>query len=114
MLDTNVLKESTRANPHEHVSAWLKTVDDSDLAISVISVREIWRGIEKKRREDAKLAELIEAGAKEIFAAFEGRIIPITEQIAELWGRLLGGANKHVDDTGLAATARVLLISAEN
>ncbi|WP_205586538.1 hypothetical protein [Rhizobium sp. CCGE532] len=41
LLDTNVLKEIGRPVPHENVAAWLDTVDDTDLAISVISVREV-------------------------------------------------------------------------
>ena len=49
LLDTMVLKEIGRSVPHENVEAWLATVDDRDLAISAISVREIGKGIEKKR-----------------------------------------------------------------
>jgi len=56
LLDTNVLKEIGKPNPHENVVAWLETVDDADLAISAISVREIWKGIERKRSKDAAFA----------------------------------------------------------
>ena len=49
LLDTMVIKEIGKPNPHQNVEAWLATVDDLDLAISVINVREIWKGIERKR-----------------------------------------------------------------
>ncbi|AGS25346.1 PilT domain-containing protein (plasmid) [Rhizobium etli bv. mimosae str. Mim1] len=36
------------------MAAWLDTIDDTDLAISVISVREIAKGIEKKSGKPRK------------------------------------------------------------
>jgi len=107
LLDTNVLKEIGRAEPHENVSAWLDTVDDSELAISVLSVREIAKGIEKKRKTDEAVADAISKAAEAIFAAYQGRILPVDEAIARQWGQLLGRSDKNADDTGLAATALV-------
>jgi toxin FitB len=107
LLDTNVLKEVSRPDPHENVTAWLDSVDDSDLAISVISVREITKGIEKKRKTDEGAANTLAAAADQIFAAYADRIIAIDEAIARCCGRSLGLSDKHIDDTGLAATAEV-------
>ncbi len=107
LLDTMVLKEIGKSKPHQNVEAWLGTVDDLDLAISVIAVREIWKGIEKKRAVDPALAETLEIAANGIFAAFQGRILPVNEAISVRWGKLLGRSEKNVDDTGLAATAYV-------
>ncbi|MFG1379127.1 type II toxin-antitoxin system VapC family toxin [Xanthobacter autotrophicus] len=108
LLDTNVLKELSRPEPHENVAAWLNSVDDQDLAISVISVREISKGIEKKREAgDVALANELSAAADLIFSAYSGRILPVDEAVARFWGAALGQSDKHVDDTGIAATARV-------
>lgn len=107
LLDTNVLKEISRPNPHENVAAWLETIDDIDLAISVLSVREISKGIEKKRQKDEVTAAIIEAGAIRIFNAYSGRILPVDDAVARCWGTALGQSDKHIDDTGLAATAKV-------
>jgi predicted nucleic acid-binding protein len=104
LLDTNVLKELGKSSPHQSVAAWLETVDDLDL---MISVREIWKGIERKRRKDPSLASQLERSAKAIFAAYERRVLPIDENVAERWGVLLGEIEKNIDDTGLAATAYV-------
>jgi toxin FitB len=51
LLDTNVLKEVSRPDPHENVTAWLDSVDDSDLAISVISVRENYQRYREKAQD---------------------------------------------------------------
>jgi predicted nucleic acid-binding protein len=102
-----VVKEISRSKPHQNVEAWLATVDDTDLAISAINVCEIWKGIEKKRARDPDLADGLEAGAKAVFSAYQGRILPVDEAVATRWGRLLGQSEKNVNDTGLAATAYV-------
>lgn len=107
LLDTNVLKEIGRPEPQENVAAWLDTIDDTDLAISVISVREISKGIEKKRKTDDALANAIAKAADAIFAAYQGRILPVDEAVARRWGQMLGQSDKNTDDTGLAATAQV-------
>ncbi|RWA98197.1 type II toxin-antitoxin system VapC family toxin [Mesorhizobium sp.] len=105
LLDTNVLKEIGRPVPHENVAAWLDTIDDTELAISVISVREISKGIEKKRKSDDAVANMIAKAADAIFAAYRGRILPVDEAVARRWGQMLGQSDKNTDDTGLAATA---------
>lgn len=107
LLDTNVLKEIGRPEPHKNVAAWLDTIDDTDLAISVISVREISKGIEKKRKTDDAVAHAIAKAADAIFAAYHGRILPVDEAVARRWGQMLGQSDKNTDDTGLAATAQV-------
>ncbi|AYG70599.1 type II toxin-antitoxin system VapC family toxin [Rhizobium sp. CCGE531] len=105
LLDTNVLKEIGRPVPHENVAAWLDTVDDTDLAISVTSVREISKGIEKTRKTDDAVANEIAKAADAIFAAYDVRILPVDEAVARRWGQMLGHSDKNIDDKGLAATA---------
>ncbi|MBP0579669.1 VapC toxin family PIN domain ribonuclease [Labrys sp. LIt4] len=107
LLDTNLLKEIGKAVPHANVQSWLDMVDDSDLAISVVSIREIWKGIERKRAGNPELATRLEAAVLSIQAAFTGRILAVDENVARQWGIMLGQSDKHVDDTGLAATAKV-------
>lgn len=72
----------------------LDTIDDTDLAISVISVREISKGIEKKRKTDVALANVIATAADAIFAAYAGRILPVDEAVARRWGQMLGQSDK--------------------
>lgn len=107
LLDTNVLREIGKTDPHEHVAAWLKTVDDSDLAISVLSVREITKGVAKLRKTKPEIAETLARAVEAIFDAFEGRTLSIDRRVSAVWGEALGKSEKHVDDTGLAATAIV-------
>ena len=107
LLDTNVFREVGKTVPHEHVQAWLGHVDDADLAISTLTVREVAKGIERLRPKKPEIAAAIEARVDGAYEAFGGRILPVTQEVAALWGKMLAESEKHVDDTGFAATARV-------
>lgn len=107
LLDTNVFREIGKTQPNANVTAWLDTVDDGDLAISALTVREVRKGIVKLAAKKPDMAAQIEARVRDVFEAFGDRILPVTPEIAALWGDLLGQSDKHIDDTGLAATARV-------
>ncbi|CAN5319799.1 type II toxin-antitoxin system VapC family toxin [soil metagenome] len=107
LLDTNVLRELGKTSPHENVVAWLKSVDDGDLAISALTVREIAKGIARLRKTKPETAVALQSAVTAIFDAFVGRILPIDRAVAAAWGEALAASEKHVDDAGLAATARV-------
>lgn len=107
LLDTNVFREIGKSQPHPHVEAWLTRVDDVELALSAISVREVRKGIAKLRGRKPEIANAIEARVAETLDAFADRVLPIDRAVAELWGELLAENEKHIDDTGLAATARI-------
>jgi len=107
LLDTNVFRELGKADPHEHVRVWLVSVDDADLAISALTVREVAKGIAKLRRSKPRVAKLIAERTAAIFDAFEGRVLPIDRAVASAWGEALAVTDKHMDDAGLAASARV-------
>jgi predicted nucleic acid-binding protein len=107
LLDTNVFREIGKTSLHANVAAWLDNVDDSDLAISVLTVREVRKGIVRLKATKPNVANAIEDRVTEVFAAFSERILPVTREIANLWGELLGHSEKNIDDAGLAATARV-------
>jgi len=111
LLDTNILKELSRPKPHDNAKAWLSKVDDLDLAISVISVRETTNGI-----DDELVADRLAAAAQQLFTVYEGRIIPVDQKVATVWGGHLGRSDKNIDDVGLAATAQVhgLLVVTRN
>ncbi|KQU92758.1 hypothetical protein ASD12_25810 [Mesorhizobium sp. Root102] len=107
LLDTNVLKEVGKPDAHQNVRRWLDSVDDNELAISVLSIKEIFKGIEKLRAKKPDVAEALEIGTSGLVAAFSGRLIVINDDVARVWGTYLGRSDKHVVDKGLAASAQV-------
>jgi predicted nucleic acid-binding protein len=107
LLDNNVFGQVGKTNPHENVASWLRQVDDSDLALSVLTILEASKGIAKLKPRKPLEADEINVRTTDIIAAFGERILPVTKEIADLWGALLGESEKHIFDTGIAATARV-------
>lgn len=107
LLDTNVFREIGKAVPHENVDAWLATIDDADLAISALTVREVAKGIAKLASSKPDVAAAIAARTGLVFDAFAERILPVDRAVAREWGIALAESGKHIDDAGLTATARV-------
>jgi predicted nucleic acid-binding protein len=88
-LDTNVFSEVGKAQPHANVQAWLDTVDDAELALSALTVREVTKGIMRLRASKPTVAASIDARVSAILAAFTGRIIPVDSVVAAMWGEML-------------------------
>jgi hypothetical protein len=111
LLDTNVVSEGMKPQPNAGVIAWMQTVDEDRVYISVVTLTELRYGIERlaaggrrKRLEDWLQRELP--------LRFEGRILPIDETIADVSGRLVArseAAGRPIEamDAFLAATAEV-------
>ena len=105
LLDTNVLSELVRAKPSERVVRWFGAVPDEALHLSVLTLGEIRKGVERlagPRRE--KLRLWLET---ELPDWFEDRILSVDVAVADRWGRLLGEVGRPVAaiDSLLAATA---------
>lgn len=107
LLDTNVFREIGKDAPHQHVGAWLASVDDADLAVSALTLREVRKGIARLRGRKPDVAAAIAARVDASISALDDRLLSVTREIAEVWGDLLAESEKHIEDTGLAATARV-------
>ena len=61
LLDTNVVSEIRKPQAHPHVRAWFASVSGELLYLSVLTVGEIRRGIERLRRRDPAQAAVFDA-----------------------------------------------------
>lgn len=107
LLDTNVLSEARKPAGDAHVRAWLASVRGAELYLSVLVVGEIRQGIERLRRRDPPQAAVFEAWLATLRRDYADRILPVTAEIAEEWGRLNVPDPVPAIDGLLAATARV-------
>lgn len=111
ILDTCVVSELTRQKPHRAVVDWLLAQEETRLYLSVITIGEIRKGIE--RLPDSRKRKRIEAWLnKELRLRFTGRFLPVSEEVAERWGlesarALQKGRPLPVIDGLIAATALV-------
>ncbi len=107
LLDTNVVSEARRPQGSANVKAWLASAPASSLYLSVLVVGEIRRGIEQLRRRDPVQARVYETWLTRLGLDYADRILPITVEIAEQWGRISVPNPVPVIDGLLAATAHV-------
>jgi toxin FitB len=107
LLDTNVVSEIRKRAPHPTVLGWFASVPASELFLSVLVVGEIRQGVEDLARRDPAQAEIFEHWLKQLVAVYEDRIVPVTTEVAEVWGRLNVPDPVPVVDGLLAATALV-------
>ena len=107
LLDTNVVSEVRKgARAHENVARWY-AMREGELWLSVLTVGEIRRGIEAKRRRDPESAEALEWWLEGLTGAFGARILPVDARVADVWGRLNVPNPLPAVDGLLAATAIV-------
>ena len=109
LLDINVISELVKARPEANVTSWIEGTDESLLYLSVLTLGEIRRGIAvlPQSRRRATLEAWLD---RDLRARFEGRILPIDQEVADRWGLLTanarnGGIGLPVIDGLLAATA---------
>lgn len=109
LLDTNIPSEPTYPQPAPQVAQWLKNMDSEQLFFSVISLAEICKGISKlpESKKRAQLQAWLDSTLRPWFA---GRILPVTEPIAERMGQWAGegearGRTIKIADGMIAATA---------
>ena len=106
LLDTNIVSELRKGSRAKaSVIAWANSVIHEEHFISVLTFGEIRKGIELVRRRDATQVIALERWLRQIELNFGDRILPLTQNIADQWGRLAAIRPLPVVDGLLAATA---------
>jgi len=107
LLDTNVVSEWARPHPNPGVVRWLADVDEDRVYISVLTFGELRRGVDRltpgrrRHRLDTWLSE-------ELADRFVDRVLPVDQDVADVWGRLLA----HSESAGRPVGAVDGLIAA--
>lgn len=107
LLDTNVVSELRKSKPDANVAAWYASHAGAEAYISVLVVGEIRRGIERIRRRDEVRAKALERWLDRLVSTYGGRILPVTAEVAQEWGRCNGDDPPPVIDGLMAATAKL-------
>jgi toxin FitB len=110
LLDTNVISELVAKTPNARVIQWLDALDPNSVYLSVITIGELSKGIEKlpnSKRKDA-LREWLN---DDLLVRFSGRILTLDVHVMLTWGELTGrleraGRSIAAIDSLIAALAR--------
>ncbi len=115
LLDTCVISELLKPTPDPHVIQWMDTCQEESLYLSVLTLGEIRKGI-TKLPESSKRVNLQHWLEHDLHQRFAGRILEITEAVAERWGEIQGTAEQQgnkmpVIDSLIAATGLVYSVA---
>lgn len=106
-----VVSEAARPEPDQAVLKWLSGGVWLDLAVSVVTLGEIARGVARMRGGRRQRA-LMEWLTTALPLQFDGRVLAVDTVIASAWGELTAEGDRtgrplHVVDGLLLATAKV-------
>ena len=101
LLDTNVISEPSKRRPSSSIVTFIDSTPAKMLYLSVLTFGELRKGAARKEPHAADLIRLIDA----VERRFAQRTLPVTREIAGLWGQLSARRTRPVIDTLLAATA---------
>jgi predicted nucleic acid-binding protein len=106
-----VVSETSRRQPDGQISKWIAQQPDGEIAISVLTIGEIRKGI-ITARDPAHRRRLVEWFMREFEPGFSRVALPVTDRIAYEWGHLAAEAASRrrvlpAVDGLIAATAYV-------
>jgi len=109
LLDTNAVSEWVKPRPNPGVIRWMEAADEDRVFLSVISLAELCYGVERLA-PGARRSRLEAWLQEELPLRFEGRILPVDDNVAGAWGRAVArgealGRPMGAMDAFLAATA---------
>ena len=91
LLDTCVISELVKKEPHPAVIRWMDAGDESRMYLSVLTLGEIIKGI--TRLPDGEKREKLQSWvSNDLVMRFGQRLVEIDAEIAWAWGTLLGEA----------------------
>jgi len=93
LLDTCLVSELIKDDPDANVLAWIADIPETSLYLSVLTLGEIHKGIEKlpQSKKRAKLHKWVNSDLRE---RFKNRIINLDLAVATKWGELQGKAEQ--------------------
>ena len=91
LLDTCVISELIKPQPNEKVIEWVRSKEENQLYLSVLTLGEIEKGIAKihDKNRERRLRRWLEDDLKN---RFDGRILLIDLKVSAQWGRQQGRA----------------------
>lgn len=94
LLDTCVVSELIKPKAERRVLAWIETVPEERLHLSVLTLGELHKGIARLAPSDRR-RRLERWLANDVRARFEGRILTLDEETLALWGRIMGEGERR-------------------
>jgi toxin FitB len=105
LIDTVTLSELRKRQRAPLVVAWFERQRTTDLFLSVISIGEIERGIQRQRAIDPGFADALAVWLDRVLTLYGERVLPFDLRTARRWGALSAALGNDSADLIIAATA---------
>ena len=92
VVDTNVVAELMRPEPHEVVQCWSLALQSDDSYTTAITLAEILYGIE--RLPSGRRKDLLRTTARDVFATFGDRVLPFDAGAAAHYTLVVEGRDR--------------------
>jgi predicted nucleic acid-binding protein len=88
LLDTNIISELISQRPNQKVIDWIDSLDPETVYLSVITVGELHKGVEKlpDSRRKQQIMDWLE---QEFYLRFSDHFVPISAETMVVWGQLM-------------------------
>ncbi len=104
LLDTSIVLELRKPDPHRGVLAWYEALSAADISLPAIVIGELGLGIETLKARDPRRAGELARWLDSIDSGFA--ILPATAPIYRIWAQLMRKRPQPVaNDALIAATA---------
>ena len=116
LLDTVVLSELRKAprQRNRNLVHWIGEVPSQDLFVSVLTVGEIKRGIERQRQLNPEFADRIASWLDMILRTYERRILAVDVAVARRWGRLSYLISNKGIDLAMSVSPQLVLFEIDS
>ncbi|MFV0299855.1 MAG: type II toxin-antitoxin system VapC family toxin [Paracoccus sp. (in: a-proteobacteria)] len=105
ILDTTVVSAAHRPDRAPQLAAWLADKAEADLFISVITLAEIERDIQRQQRGNPGIAADLRDWLDRSLLIFSDRLLPFGAEDARIWARLSQQIGHDRAGLMIAATA---------
>jgi toxin FitB len=105
LLDTVAFSEFFKRRAHPGFMRWLTDKSENLLFLSVVTVGEVEKGIERQRGREPAFAEALLAWLERSLDVYGDRVLPVTTSISRRWGRLSAQLGRNDVDLLIASTA---------
>ena len=107
LLDTAIVSEIRKKKPDAGVLRCVSKQKADRLFLNVVTLGEIERGIEKRRKANPGLTDGLVAWLESMTRLYADRVLPVTPGRARRWGRISAQLGHDGADLLIAATAPV-------
>ncbi len=113
ILDTNVISELMREEPHQKVKVWIATHKPTDLSLTTIAIAEIQKWL--SRLPKGKRRNILKNKFSTFVAeAFSGRIYSFDEEAAYIYGDIAAKREKEGFNTDAVDLMIAAIVKSQN